>query len=69
MIGMAPEEGTRKTKRGGHKRIRLTGIRFREEKDIQMKTENVQTTRFRPGWDCTVLCLLHSSPRIYAGPL
>jgi hypothetical protein len=69
MIGMILKARAKKHKDETGKKTKFAGIRFRDQKKIFMKTKSAQTTQFRMGWDCTVLCLLHSGPRIYTGPL
>jgi hypothetical protein len=69
MIGMTFEKKANNAKRATRKKRRFAGIYFRDKGRKSKKTENAHTQRFRTGWDCTVLCLLHSGPRIYTGPL
>lgn len=69
MIGMASKETAKSANREKSKKIKFAGIRFKDKKIVLMKRKNAQISQFRMGWDCSVLCLLHSGPRIYTGPL
>jgi hypothetical protein len=69
MIGMASKETAKSANREKSKKTKFAGIRFKDKGGSFIKTKNVQLAQFKLGWDCSVLCLLHSGPRIYTGPL
>ncbi len=69
MIGMALDKKATSDSSVKGKRKKIAGIHFQKKRRASKKTRNVQILNFRTGWDCTVLCLSHSGPRMYAGPL
>lgn len=69
MIGMASKERAKSAIRETGKKTRFAGIRNKDKGGSLIKTKNAQLQHIRMGWDCSVLCLLHSGPRIYTGPL
>jgi hypothetical protein len=69
MIGMISEKKANDAKRATREKKGFAGIHLQTNGRRSKKTKNTYTQRFRTSWDCTALCLLHSGPRIYTGPL
>lgn len=69
MIGMISKEKAKSAIRKISKRTRFAGIRKKDNGGSLIKTKNAYHQQIRMSWDNSVLCLLHSGPRIYTGPL
>lgn len=69
MIGMALKERATGRGREAVKKAKFAGIRFKDKETISGKTKHTQISQLGMKWDCSMLCLLHSGPRIYTGPL
>jgi len=48
---------------------KIAGTPLKDAGKNFLKTKSAQFRKINKAWDCSVLCLLHSGPRIYNGPL
>jgi hypothetical protein len=69
MIGQMRKNKTRSPNRGNRKTREFAGIRSTDKGRNPLKTKSAQLRQILMAWDCSVLYLLHSGPRIYTGSL
>ena len=69
MIGQVRKRRTNRPSPKKHKIREFAGIRSMSKGEDPLKRKSAQLRQIRMAWDCSVLCLLHSGPRIYTGSL
>jgi hypothetical protein len=60
---------TVKSREQQFKKKEFAGIHIKEAGRSILKIKSARLRKTKMSWDCSVLCLLHSGPQIYNGPV